>query len=204
MFRLMGLLLVPYLIMEAVDIFVFSGVPHLTWQPYSLFLIVGIIITTPLQCAGEEYCVRGMVARVVGSYGSARVSFWIAATLSSVLFMLLHGAGDPYLNVFYFSFGMVASWMAWRTGGLEAGIALHVLNNLLSEATMPFTDISGMFDRSAGAANPITVVPVGFVLLACVGIVEWQVRRRKPATVAAPGAPQVEVGQFVPTAALQR
>ncbi len=28
------------------------------------------------------------------------------------------------------AFGIAASWLVWRTGGLEASIALHVLNNL--------------------------------------------------------------------------
>jgi uncharacterized protein len=194
MFRLMGLILIPYLVVQAIDILFLSGVPTLSWRPYSLFLIIGILVTTPLQCAGEEYGVRGLAARVVGSYGSPRVSFWVAALLSSVLFMFLHAAQDPYLNAFYFTFGMAASWMVWRTGGLEASIAMHVVNNVLSEATMPFSDISGMFDRQTGSAGVWDVLPLAVVMVLSLAIVEWQVRTRKPLAVAAPGAlpPSVE------------
>ncbi len=188
MFRLMGLILIPYLVVTAVDFLFISGVPTLTWRPYSLFLIIGILVTTPLQCAGEEYGVRGLAARVVGSYGSARVSFWIAALLSSVLFAFLHAAQDPYLNAFYFTFGIAASWMVWRTGGLEASIAMHVVNNVISEATMPFTDISATFDRQTGSASAWDVIPLAVLMVVSLALVEWQVRRHRPLAVTAPAA----------------
>ena len=31
-----------------------------------------------------------------------------------------------------FAFGLIAGWLVIRTGGLEAGIALHILNNFLA------------------------------------------------------------------------
>jgi membrane protease YdiL (CAAX protease family) len=151
-------------------------------------MIIVILLTTPLQCAGEEYGLRGLVNRLFGSYGSSRVSFWIGAVVSSVAFMFLHAAQDIYLNAFYFSFGMISCWMAWRTGGLEAGIALHVVNNMVAMAVLPFSDFSGLFNRQAGSANPMDVLPLAAVMLASMGLVEWQVRRRKPVAVAAPGA----------------
>lgn len=186
MFRLMGLILIPYLLMQGLDALggAYSG---LSWKPYSIFMILVVLITTPLQCAGEEYGTRGLINRLLGSYGSARVSFWIGAIGSSLVFMSLHMARDPYLNAFYFTFGMVACWMVWRTGGLEASIAMHVVNNVLAMATLPFSDFSGIFNREAGSANFIAVIPLAVVMLACVGIVEWQVRTRKPVAVAAPG-----------------
>jgi membrane protease YdiL (CAAX protease family) len=187
LFRILGLILVPYLAFEALTV-ALTGVPQLTWKPYSLFMIIVILLTTPLQCAGEEYGLRGLVNRLFGSYGSSRVSFWIGAVVSSVAFMFLHAAQDIYLNAFYFSFGMISCWMAWRTGGLEAGIALHVVNNMVAMAVLPFSDFSGLFNRQAGSANPMDVLPLAAVMLASMGLVEWQVRRQKPVAVAAPGA----------------
>jgi membrane protease YdiL (CAAX protease family) len=198
LFRILGLILLPYIALEAVTI-AFTGVPHLSWKPYSLFMIFVVLFTTPLQCAGEEYGLRGLVNRVFGSYGSSRWSFWIGGVVSSVAFMLLHNAQDIYLNAFYFSFGLISCWMAWRTGGLEAGIAMHVINNVTAMAVFPFSDFSGVFNRSAGSANPWDVLPLAAVLLASVGLVEWQVRRRKPVAVAAPGA-NAEDRQFAPPA----
>ena len=187
LFRILGLILLPYIALEALTI-ALTGVPQLSWKPYSLFMIFVVLLTTPLQCAGEEYGLRGLVNRLFGSYGSSRVSFWVGGIVSSVAFMLLHSAQDIYLNVFYFSFGMISCWMAWRTGGLEAGIALHVVNNVLAMAVLPFSDFSGIFNRQAGNANPMDVLPLAAVMLASMGLVEWQVRRRKPVAEAAPGA----------------
>lgn len=199
MFRLLGLILIPYLLLQGLEA-LGGAYSKLNWQPYSLFMILAVIITTPLQCVGEEYGTRGLINRLLGSYGSARVSFWIGAVGSSLVFMWLHAATDPYLNAFYFTFGMVACWMAWRTGGLEASIAMHVVNNVLAMATLPFSDFSGIFNREAGSASFLAVVPLALVMLACVGIVEWQVRRQKPVAVAAPGLTDVPPGMvpFVP------
>ncbi|MGV8848036.1 MAG: CPBP family intramembrane glutamic endopeptidase [Propionibacteriaceae bacterium] len=187
MFKLMALIAIPYLAMQAFDA-VTGGYAGISWRPYSLFMIFVVLLTTPLQCAGEEYGIRGLINRLLGSYGSARISFWIGAIGSSVVFMFLHAARDPYLNAFYFTFGMIACWMAWRTGGLEASIAMHVVNNVLAMSVLPFSDFSGMFERGVGSANALDLAPLVIVLLACVGIVEWQVRRNKPVAIAAPGA----------------
>ncbi len=157
-------------------------------------MIIVVLLTTPLQCAGEEYGTRGLINRLLGSYGSARVSFWIGAIGSSVVFMLLHAAQDPYLNAFYFTFGMTACWMAWRTGGLEASIAMHVVNNVLAMSVLPFSDFSGIFERGAGSANALELVPLALVMIACVGIVEWQVRRKKPVADRRPGRHRAAAG----------
>ena len=196
LFRILGLLLLPYIALEVLSV-VLGQVPQLSWKPYSLFMIFAVLLTTPLQCAGEEYGLRGFINRLFGSYGSSRTSFWIGGIVSSLLFMLLHNVQDIYLNIFYFTFAMLSCWMAWRTGGLEAGIAMHVVNNMFAMAVLPFTDFSGMFDRGAGSSGSLLeTLPLAAVLLACVGIVEWQARTRKPIAVAAPGAALSE-GQIV-------
>ncbi len=200
MLRLIGLITIPYLILQTVDALLLSGLPDFSWKPYSLFMIASILLTTPLQCAGEEYGTRGLINRVLASYGSPRVSFWIGAVGSSLVFMTLHVAADPYLNAFYFTFGMVACWMAWRTGGLEASIAMHVVNNVFSMAYFPFTDFSNAMDRSVGAASAMDVAPILGVMLASVGIVEWQTRRTKPVAIAAPGLSETPPGAFQFTA----
>ena len=187
MFKLMALIAIPYLAMQAFAAFA-GGFTGLSWRPYSLFMILVVLLTTPLQCAGEEYGIRGLINRLLGSYGSARISFWIGAIGSSAVFMFLHAAQDPYLNAFYFTFGMTACWMAWRTGGLEASIAMHVVNNVLAMSVLPFSDFSSIFERGAGSANALELVPFAIVMIACVGLVEWQVRRTKPVAIAAPGA----------------
>jgi len=163
---------------------ILDGFDGLAWNQDSVFLIVAVLLTTPFQAAGEEYMVRGLLARSVGSWFNRRwLGFVVATVVSSVVFMLLHGAGDPWLNVFYFGFGVVASVITWRTGGLEAAIALHVVNNLIGEISLPFGGLAHLMDRQAGSAGPGVLIQAGMLLLVG-GLVWWWAGRRKLSTTA--------------------
>lgn len=147
-------------------------------QPYTVLLIVGIMLTTPFQAAGEEYMLRGFLARAVGSYfRSPMVGFIVATIVSAAVFMMLHGAADPWLNVFYVGFAVAASWITWRTGGLEAAIAIHVVNNMVAEAVMPWMDISDVLNREVGAGDASVLIHLGAIVLTA-GILAWLGRRR--------------------------
>ena len=52
--------------------------------------------------------------------------------ITAVLFALAHGVQNFPLFFDRLAFGLIAGWLVIRTGGLEAGIALHVLNNFLA------------------------------------------------------------------------
>jgi len=162
------------------------------WRDHTLVMIVGILLTTPLQAAGEEYLVRGLLPRLVGAYvPGERAAFVTAALVSSVAFTWLHAAADPWLNAYYFCFGLAASWLVWRTGGLEAAVAVHLVNNMLSEVLLPFTDFSDLFDRSAGVGDPTVLVNVTPLAIA-VAALSWFARRRGLVVRAAPGRAQLE------------
>ncbi len=164
-------------------------------RPYTVLLAVGILLTTPLQCAGEEYLMRGLEQRLVASYFRVETVGWVVATIvSSLTFMTLHAAADPWLNLYYFSFGVAASWIGWKSGGLEASVAIHVVNNVLSEAFMPWTDFSGMFNREVGAGDPSVLIQVG-VLGAAVVVLWYVARRSRIVTRTAPGAADVARAQ---------
>jgi membrane protease YdiL (CAAX protease family) len=75
----------------------------------------------------------------------------------------------------------------WKTGGLEAGIALHVVNNLIGEVTIPFGGLESMFDRQAGAAGPEILIQM-FFTLALVAALLLVARRLKIPQSAAPAA----------------
>lgn len=195
---LCALVVVPlWLVYVGLDSWRTGAFEGLSRMPHMWVMIVGILLTTPFQAAGEEYATRGFLPRLLGAWiPSPRVSLWVGAVVSSVVFTGLHAAADPWLNLFYFSFGMVASMLVWRTGGLEASIVIHVVNNLLSEWTMPFTDFSGMFDRSVGAGDPSVLYGIVVLLLAWGGI-ELMGRRVGVVTEAAPG--RAAVSTPVPT-----
>jgi membrane protease YdiL (CAAX protease family) len=108
------------------------------------FLLV-ILVSTPLQAMGEEYGFRGYAMQAFGALTDSvsralgasprRAEQWavgIAIGLSSVLFALAHGVQNFPLFFDRFAFGVLAGYLVYRVGGLEAGIALHVLNNLVA------------------------------------------------------------------------
>jgi hypothetical protein len=99
-----------------------------------------VLLTTPLQAAGEEYAFRGYLTQAVGSLTR---NAWLAVLVPALIFAVVHGAQNFPLFFDRFMFGLIAGWLVIRTGGLEAGIALHVLNNMLAFGfALTFGDIS--------------------------------------------------------------
>jgi membrane protease YdiL (CAAX protease family) len=114
-------------------------------------LLAVILLTTPLQAAAEEVGFRGYVTQAVASW-SARpvVGALVAGGVSGLLFALAHGTQDVALFGDRLAFGLTMSWLVWRTGGLEAAIALHVANNMVSLA---FTAATGSLEESLTAST---------------------------------------------------
>lgn len=165
-----------------------GGFDDLAVNQDTWLLVVGILITTPLQSAGEEYGFRGVVNRAIaGFFRNEKAGLVAGLIVSSGVFMWAHSASDLWLNLYYFSFGAASCILVWRTGGLEASIVMHVVNNLLSEAFLPFSDISGLFDRSSGAGGPDVLIGMAVIAVATALII-WQARRRGIAITAAPAA----------------
>lgn len=90
------------------------------------FLLV-VAVVTPWQSAAEEYLFRGYLLQALGSLAR---SPWVGAVSSSLLFASLHGTQNMALFVDRFAFGLLASGLVILTGGLEAGIAAHIINNV--------------------------------------------------------------------------
>ena len=100
---------------------------HLTSRIVGLGLVV--LFTTPLQAIGEEYAFRGYAMQAFGSLSRRP---WVAIVVSATLFALAHGIQNAPLFLDRFTFGLMAGYVVYRTGGLEAGIALHIWNNLVA------------------------------------------------------------------------
>lgn len=103
----------------------------LTWrpQPGLLPFVVLIFLLTPFQSMAEEMMFRGYLTESIGSLVS---NPWPGVIGSSLLFAFFHGSQNPQLFISRFAFGMVVGWLVVRTGGLEAGIAAHITNNVFS------------------------------------------------------------------------
>lgn len=151
------------------------------------------VVLLPLQAAGEEVGFRGLLARIVGSWIAAeKVALALSTIVTSLVFMLAHAAGDPWLNVYYFCFGVCLSLVTYYTGGLEGAIVLHVFNNVFASVWGVFlSDLSKSFERGAGTAGPVMLVQVAVFVLLSLGVVA--IARRQGAqqrtTPVAPPAP---------------
>ncbi len=113
------------------------------------FLLV-VLLLTPLQAAGEEYAFRGYLTQAFGGLFRSRV---VAVVAPALLFGLAHGLGQS-LPIFVdrFAFGLVAGALVVLTGGLEAAIAMHVLNNFLAFGlALAFSDMGSALNPTGGS-----------------------------------------------------
>jgi membrane protease YdiL (CAAX protease family) len=113
------------------------------------FLLV-VVLLTPLQAAGEEYAFRGYLQQAFGGLFGSRV---LAVGLSALLFALAHGLGQSWpVFVDRLAFGLVAGVLVILTGGLEAGIAMHVLNNFFAFGlALAFSDMASTLNPTGGS-----------------------------------------------------
>jgi membrane protease YdiL (CAAX protease family) len=124
------------------------------------YLLV-VLLLTPLQAAGEEYFFRGYLTQAIGGFfASPKLSAVLAVGVPSLLFALAHGAQDAPIFFDRFAFGVVAGVLVILTGGLEAGIAMHVLNNWLAFGiALAFGDMDSALNPTGGTwwSIPVTL-----------------------------------------------
>jgi membrane protease YdiL (CAAX protease family) len=173
-----------------------GGLNHFTTRTAVSAVIV--MLTTPLQAAGEEYLFRGYLLQAFGAFFGNR---WVAITATATLFALAHGAQNPPLFFDRLAFGLLAGWLVTRTGGLEAGIALHVLNNFLAFGiALAFGDLTSTLTVSTVSWWNIvlTVTQSGvYIVLVVMLARRWGLRNT---TEPAPGANESTSGPAVATA----
>lgn len=140
-----------------------SSANEITSRLVALGIVV--LLTTPFQAMGEEYVFRGYLMQ---GFGALTRRPWIAVVLSSVLFALAHGVQNAPLFLDRFLFGLMAGYVVLRTGGLEAGIALHIWNNLVAFGlALTLGDIDETLKvTEVGWSNlPLTLVQNGVYLV---------------------------------------
>jgi len=154
-----------------------SGDPN-SWTSTTRDFVLVIVLLTPLQAAGEEYAFRGYLTQAFGGLFRSRVA---AVLVPAVLFALAHGAQDAPVFVDRLAFGLVAGVLVIATGGLEAGIAMHVLNNFLAYGlALAFSDMTTALNPTGGSWWTLpTTLTQSLVYLA---LAMWAARRLGIAT----------------------
>lgn len=144
----------------------------ITIDPGLLALNVGIILLlVPLQSAAEEYAFRGLLFQAIGSW--IRVA-WVAMLVTTVAFASLH-LYDIWGLVDVAVFGVVAAWLAWRTGGLEAAIVMHAMNNVVLFVILA-TGVTGGTAVEAEGSGPVAIL---LTLITMVAYAFWIDHRAK-------------------------
>ena len=143
----------------SIGIGVASGEPigAFTTDPatYAVSLAI-ILIVVPFQASAEEYVFRGVLFQAIGSWIR-----WVpvALAVTTLLFVSLH-IYEIWGLLDVAAFAVAAIVVTWRTGGLEAAIALHIVNNVASLALMG----TGMFGPTGMTAEGGS--PLGFTVTA--------------------------------------
>ena len=170
-----------------------SGAPmestEVEWVGGRTFLlsVAMLVALVPLQSAAEEFLFRGWLLQAIGAFVR---SPWPAIVVPALLFAAAHGWGTPWGFADLVVFGVLAGWLTVRTGGLEAAIALHVVNNLVA---MSLAAAFGELDSDATAADsPWQLVAVDVIMLSLYAlVVQWLAGRWRIAATSAPPAPPI-------------
>lgn len=176
---LIATLLVGMLVPASADASVETGSLN-PWTPEVRDYLLVILFLTPFQAAGEEYLFRGYLTQAFGGLFRSKA---MAVLAPALLFALAHGAQSLPVFIDRFAFGLVAGLLVVLTGGLEAGIAMHVLNNFLAFGfALAFSDMGSALNPSGGSwwSLPSTLTQSLTYLVGAV----WVARRMGLATVA--------------------
>lgn len=163
------------------------------WIGFGAFVVPAlvILILVPFQSTAEEFVFRGWLIQAVGAYGPdspdgkapwLRKLFrspWPGIVVGGAAFVLGHGyTGWAMADVFLFA--VTVGWLTVRTGGLEAAIAVHVLNNLVAFLLPAAMGHGSEWDQQGSA--PWTLLASDAVCLAAYAYaVTWLARRHEVA-----------------------
>ncbi|MCB1240624.1 MAG: CPBP family intramembrane metalloprotease, partial [Tetrasphaera sp.] len=143
-------------------------------------LLVVTLLTTPLQAAGEEVAFRGLVVQAVGAWiRSPVVALAVSTAVSAAIFVAAHGSMDVWIWIDIGSLAVAACWLAWRTGGIEAGIALHVVNNLaVTFAGILLGGLEESYVDTETTGSPVSATMSVVVMTIATALILWLAKRR--------------------------
>ncbi|MBM7816966.1 membrane protease YdiL (CAAX protease family) [Brevibacterium paucivorans] len=160
-----------------------SGDSSFTFDGTALAYLLIIVLTTPFQAAAEEVMFRSYVPRVFGSW-IPRVGGVVGVIVATILFTLAHGASDPWLWAYYAVFGLVMAALTHFSGGIEAPVVVHAVNNVTMFLIALFSgDISNAFERGEGSGGVFMLFPM-VALFVIAGVLTLVARWKKVETVA--------------------
>lgn len=117
-------------------------------------LAVLVVLLTPFQAAAEEYIFRGLAMQVLGAWVR-----WAAVPIivPTAIFALGHTQYEIWGVLSVAVMGIGFAFVTWRTGGLEAAIALHAINNIIAFLVLS-SGIAGTTDMGSEGSGPLAPI----------------------------------------------
>jgi len=149
--------------------------PHIDPTP-ALWSALLVVLLVPLQSTAEEVVYRGMFMQTLGAWlggargGSGFARFlsgpWLPIAVPAIAFGFSH-IYDVWGWIAVVVMALVAGWLTWRTGGLEAAISLHVVNNVVAFGFM-IVGFGGETAQSESTGGPGSAIgsAIGLLLYA--------------------------------------
>jgi membrane protease YdiL (CAAX protease family) len=171
---LLDCLLPALVVMAVVTVLTFVILPPITGEPLQgvsvdvgTFVVSALVILllVPFQAAAEEYVFRGILMQSLGAWVR-----WapLAIVLPTVLFAFGH-IYDVWGLLDVAAFGLAAAWITWRTGGLEAGIVMHTVNNVVLFLLLA----SGMLGGTVVTPDGGSPIALGITIVTMAAYAYW-------------------------------
>ncbi|HET8914264.1 MAG TPA: CPBP family intramembrane glutamic endopeptidase, partial [Propionibacteriaceae bacterium] len=165
-------------------------------------LLVIALLMTPLQAAGEEYFFRGWIMQNVGAWFARPLVGLVASLIvSAAAFSAAHLSPDPWILGTIACMAVAFGLATWRTGGLEAAITMHAVNNVL---TISIAVLSGGWSQAfvgpQTAGTPMMLLLAVAVNGIALWLILWQAKRARLQQYYQPARPAAQTG--VPPAAV--
>jgi membrane protease YdiL (CAAX protease family) len=127
-----GMTLIQSLLARYIPLFGVSQFDFGDQAPLADLVVFGLfaVLAAPVI---EEIFFRGILLRALWS----KLSFGVAAVLSSALFAAVHGLNGATISIFIFA--LYLSYMYRRLGSIVPGMALHAINNAIAFAVLAVT-----------------------------------------------------------------
>ena len=139
------------------------------------------LLTTPLQAVGEELMYRSVLLPAAASWVRAvRPALAVGLAVSALGFAVVHASIDPWLGGYFVVVALSTGLMAILSGGMEAPIAFHVVNNVLFGIVNSVLSGggTGTVDRGTDTGGPYLLILVA-VNIGMVALVALHERRRR-------------------------
>nr|WP_231369320.1 CPBP family intramembrane glutamic endopeptidase [Frigoribacterium sp. CG_9.8] len=127
-----------------------ESIPPVVVSSNTWITVLVAVLFVPLQATAEEFVFRGYLAQMIGGWLKHPL---FAILLPVPLFAIGHQY-DVWGMIDVSAFAVVAGWLVWRTGGLEAAIVAHVINNTVIFIIGAF----GLVDVNSTTGSGLSVV----------------------------------------------